>query len=215
MHTIRRRTVLVASAGIAALAGAALGFASQTAPSQAAAIASASTAALAPTTYGVDPVHSSVIFSIRHASVGRFYGTFNQLDGSFAYDKSSGRLTGIDMSIPVESLDTRNTTRDGHLTAPDFFNAKQFPTISFKSTSVRQTGEDAYEVEGDLTLHGQTHPITAEVEWLGTGMMGPNEIAGIEARFRIDRTRWGLTKWSEEMLGHEVNLVVSVEARAQ
>ncbi len=211
------QTRRVAAIALLALSGAALGFATARTASglqPAAALTAASTGALAPATYEVDNVHSSVVFRIQHVGVGRFYGRFNELRGTFAFDPESGELSSIDMSIPVDSVDTNNVQRDEHLESPDFFDAAQFPTISFRSTSIEKD-DDEYEVKGELTLHGQTHPIEVELEWLGTAEVRGNEVAGFEAKFRIDRTRWGMTKYTEGAIGREVDLIVSVEAVRQ
>ncbi len=166
------------------------------------------------TTYQVDNVHSSVIFAIRHAGVGRFYGRFNELKGDFSYNQDSDELGRIRMEVAVDSIDTNNKLRDSHLTASDFFNSRQFPAISFQSTRVQKVADGRFRVTGDFEMHGQTHPITAEVEWLGVGEFRGKALGGFEARFELDRTKWGLTKWSDGTLGNSVELIVSVEGNA-
>jgi polyisoprenoid-binding protein YceI len=109
--------------------------------------------------YNVDPVHSSISFKIAHAGISWVHGRFNELSGSFTIDPESADKCSFALEIKAESVDTNNAKRDTHLKSPDFFNVKQFPTITFKSTSVKAI-KDGYEVTGDLTLHGVTRPVT-------------------------------------------------------
>jgi polyisoprenoid-binding protein YceI len=84
-------------------------------------------------TFKIDPVHSSVIFSIKHLGVTDFYGRFNDVSGTVVFDKADPSKSSVEVTVPVESVDTKNEKRDQHLKSPDFFNAKQFPMIIFKS----------------------------------------------------------------------------------
>ena len=111
--------------------------------------------------YKVDPVHSSVVFSIKHFGVTDFYGDFKQISGTVTFDTADPSKSSVELTVPVESLDTRNEKRDQHLKSPDFFNAKQFPAITFKSNKIEGSG-DTYKISGDLTIHGVTKPITVE-----------------------------------------------------
>lgn len=108
--------------------------------------------------YAFDPAHTSVSFQASHLGISWTHGRFNSVDGEFsiAPDPSQSKFK---LTISVESLDTGNTQRDEHLRSPDFFNAVQFPTITFQSTSVVTT-QDAIEVTGNLTLHGVTKSVT-------------------------------------------------------
>src|ERR1700752_921995 len=92
-------------------------------------------------TFKIDPVHSSIIFSIKHLGVSDFYGRFNDLSGQVALDKADPSKSSVEITIPVESVDTKYPKRDQHLKSPDFFNAKQFPVIVFKSKSVEGSGD--------------------------------------------------------------------------
>ena len=113
-------------------------------------------------TYKVDPVHSSLIFSMKHFGVTDFYGRFKEISGTVTFDAADPSKSSVELTVPVESIDTQNEKRDQHLKSPDFFNAKQFPTITFKSTKVEGSG-DNYKISGDLTIHGVTKPITDRV----------------------------------------------------
>ncbi|HEV3163139.1 MAG TPA: YceI family protein, partial [Isosphaeraceae bacterium] len=100
----------------------------------------------AATVYKVDPVHSSLFFHVRHMNVGYYNGRFNELSGNIALDEQNPAQCSFEFTINAGSVDTANAKRDQHLKSPDFFNAKQFPKITFKSKSVSKSGENAYEV---------------------------------------------------------------------
>jgi polyisoprenoid-binding protein YceI len=105
--------------------------------------------------YSVDPVHSSVVFSIKHAGIANFYGRFNELKGTFHIDRENPSESTFSAEIPIESVDTNNEGRDKHLKAADFFNMRQYPTASFVSTGLSETDEEGvYDLTGRLTLHG-------------------------------------------------------------
>ena len=117
-------------------------------------------------TLKVDPVHSSSLFRIKHNGVAWFYGRFNEMSGTVRYAEGGDDLQ-VDLSIPVESVDTGAADRDRHLKSPDFFNAREFPEITFKTKSSSKVSDNVYEVTGDLTIHGVTKPVTAKVEATG------------------------------------------------
>jgi polyisoprenoid-binding protein YceI len=123
--------------------------------------AAAPSVAKAADTYKIDSVHSSVGFSALHLGVTNFYGRFNEVSGAVTFDKEDPSKSSVELTVPVESLDTHNDKRNQHLKSPDFFNAKQFPTITFKSNKVQKSGE-TYQISGDFTLHGVTKPLTVE-----------------------------------------------------
>src|SRR4051812_48639209 len=111
-----------------------------------------STLALAaPATYKVDPAHSFAIFRIKHLDVGHVYGRFNEPNGSITIDDSDPSKSAFSLELQTSKVDTGIQKRDEHLKSPDFFNAKQFPTIKFASTAVKKN-EKGYEVTGDLTI---------------------------------------------------------------
>lgn len=167
-------------------------------------------------TYKVDPVHSSVLFKNHHMNAGYVWGRFNQIAGSFTLAPNA-EDSKFDITIDVNSVDTANENRDKHLKNPDFFDAAQFPTITFKSTKVSPGKEaDTVEVVGDLTLHGVTKPITVIVKKTGVGQnpMNKKQVAGVEAVFTIKRTDYGMTKMVGPS-GDEVTLHVNLEGEKQ
>ncbi len=122
--------------------------------------------------------------------------------------------SSVELTVPVESVDTHFDKRNQHLKSPDFFNAKQFPTLTFKSTKVEGSG-NTYKVSGDLTLHGVTKPITVEFKKGAEGKGMEGEIrGGGETRFTIKRSDFGMT-FMAGALGDDVNIIVSLEGVKQ
>ncbi len=171
--------------------------------------------ALAAETYKVDPVHSSVVFRVKHLNVGIIYGRFNYLQGTIVVDEKNPERSSVELTIRTESIDTGNKDRDDHLRSPDFFNAKQFPVITFKSTQVRQLKANLYEVKGNLSLRGVTRPITIRVERIGVGkgMKGEWRI-GFHTTFQIKRSNFNMT-YMLNGISDEVMLMVGIEAVRQ
>jgi polyisoprenoid-binding protein YceI len=163
-----------------------------------------------------DPVHSFVVFDVHHLGAGYVYGTFGGPQGTITYDASDPSKTSFDLSIETASIDTRNKNRDKDLKGPDFFDAKQFPTMTFKSTSVTKTGDTTMSVTGDLTVKGVTKSITVPMEMTGSGkgMQGETR-TGFRADFKINRTDFGMTADPEPVIGNEIHVIVAIEAITQ
>ena len=165
-------------------------------------------------TYKIDPVHSSVVFNIKHMGVTQFYGAFKEITGTVNFDAADPAKSSVELTLPVESLDTRNEKRDQHLKSPDFFNAQQFPTITFKSNKIEGTG-DTFKITGDLTLHGVTKPVTAEFKKGGEGKNQKGQVlSGGEVRFAIKRSDYEM-KFMMGPLGDDVNIVLGLEGAKQ
>lgn len=162
-------------------------------------------------TFKVDAVHSSVLYRIKHLNAAWSYGRFNDVSGTFNIDDGGA----IDVTVKAASVDSANAKRDGHLQSPDFFSAKEFPEITFKSTSMTRTGDDTFEARGPLTLRGVTHDVTVAIEKTGEGpgQRGQGKVQGFEARFTIKRTDFGIN-YMVGPLGDEVTLIVSLEGNA-
>ena len=118
-------------------------------------------------TYEIDPVHSAAVFRIKHLGIAYVYGRFNDLSGTLKIDDKSPDSNLVDIHVKTKNVDTFNIERDNHLRSPDFFDAKKFPVISFKSKSFRKVSQNIYEVAGELTLHGVTRPLTVDVQQTG------------------------------------------------
>jgi polyisoprenoid-binding protein YceI len=174
-------------------------------------LSSLGVAAQAADTYQVDPVHSSVLFKVRHLNVANLYGRFDDVSGTVTLDPANAADDSVNLEIKTDSIDTHNEKRDQTLKGPDFLNVKQFPTIAFKSTKVEKAGDDTYNVTGNLTLRGVTKPLTVEFKRTGEGKGMKDEYrAGGETQFTIRRGDFGMT-YMPEVAGDDVMLIISLE----
>jgi polyisoprenoid-binding protein YceI len=173
-------------------------------------LAAASTARAADA-YTVDPVHSSVSFSISHVGISDIHGRFDDVAGKLTIDKDDPSKSKFELSIKVDSVDTNNKMRDEHLRSPDFFNTKQFPTLTFQSTKVKKV-EGGYEVTGDLTLHGVTKPVTFTLKGGDKTVEFPKGKMrlGFVTTLAIKRSEFDM-KNMLEALGDEVHISIGVE----
>lgn len=164
--------------------------------------------------YEIDAVHSSVIFRAKHMGVAYNYGRFNAFSGNITMDDTDISKSTVELEVKSASVDTGNAKRDQHLRSPDFFNAKQFPIITFKSTNVKaKVGkEDTLEVTGEFNLHGVKKAITFDVEITGKKISPQgDEIIGFHTTFNIKRSEYGFN-FGLEGIDDEVQITVSVEA---
>ena len=167
--------------------------------------------ALAADNYKVDPVHSTSAFRIIHAGAAPFWGRFNEPTGTFALDDADPTKSTFTIELKAGNVDTANAKRDAHLKSPDFFNAKQFPSITFKSTAVKKGEGNMLEVSGNLTMHGVTKPITAQVELTGKGEFPPGQQrAGVEATMTVKMSDFEI-KAMPGALSDEVKVIVALE----
>lgn len=161
--------------------------------------------------YALDGAHTAVYFRISHGGFSETYGRFNNVGGTLSVDKEAAN-SSLEVTIKTDSIDTGNAKRDEHLRAPDFLNAKQFPAITFKSTSVSSSAEGQLEVKGDFTMHGVTKPITLK---LTGGKVGefPKGVTrtGYSTHVDLKRSDFGMDKFVG-MIGDEVHIAISFEA---
>lgn len=169
-------------------------------------------------TYKIDPVHSGVNFKIRHF-FNNVPGQFKDFSGTVAFNQVDLSQSKASAVIKVGSIHTANTKRDEHLTSPDYFDAEKYQTIEFTSNSWEHDGTNAdgrpqYKVAGDLTMLGQTHPVTLTAVYLGemegqgpySGLM----VAGWEATGTLDRTQWGINA-GKPIVGEDVEIELSIQ----
>ena len=145
-------------------------------------------------TWAIDPTHSEVQFKVKHLMVSTVTGSFGSFEGSLAMAGDDFEDATITFSADISSISTNNDQRDGHLKSGDFFDAEQFPTLNFKSTGMKKTGDDTYDLTGDLTLHGVTKPVTLKADYGGQmqDFYGQTK-AGFEVTGTIKRKEFGLT----------------------
>ena len=164
--------------------------------------------------YEIDAVHSSVLFRAKHMGVAYNYGRFNDFSGNIAVDKTDASKSTVEFQVKTESVDTGNAKRDQHLRSADFFNAKQFPVITFKSTKVAEKAgqENVLEVTGDFNLHGVKKSTTIDVEITGQKKSPQvGEIIGFHTTFSIKRSEYGMN-YGLESVNDDIQITVSVEA---
>ncbi|MGW1228961.1 YceI family protein [Streptomyces sp. NPDC001515] len=168
--------------------------------------------------YTIDPAHSSIGFTVRHAMVTNVRGTFGEHEGSLKLDGSNPAASTASIDVKIASVDTGIADRDGHLVSGDFFDAEKFPLMTFRSTSAEQLGGDLYRVTGDLTIKDVTRPLSIDLEFNGsaTDVYG-NERVGFEGTAEILRSDWGLT-WNAAletggvMVSDKVKLTFDISA---
>ena len=187
------------------------------------AVVFAANGAQAATRYELDPAHSRAGFSIRHMMVSNVKGEFGGVTGEVMLDEKDPSRSSVKATIDAKTLSTGNAQRDGHLKSPEFFDVEKFPTITFESTKVSRgkgKGKGTFKVEGNLTIHGVTKPVTLDVEELTPPVMNPMMKAnarGASASTSVNRKDFGLT-WAGPALeaggvviGDTVKLSVDVE----
>lgn len=170
------------------------------------------TATTAPQVFTVDDVHSMALFRVQHIGAGQFWGRFNDIEGNFTFAPGKAEGMKFDITIKVESVDTANDDLNKHLRSPDFFSAKDFPSMTFKSTSALKVDDVTYDVTGDLTLHGVTKTVVARVEYCGMADMGRGPKAGFEAQLLIKRSDFGIKYGVDKgAIGNDVKVIVGLE----
>lgn len=180
------------------------------------ALTSVSFAATAPAgNYKVDPAHSVAYFEIGHmGGISRFMGRFNDMTGDLVVD--TPEKSKIKVEVKVDSIDTKHDGLEKHLKSPDFFNAAQFPTISFVSSAVTLNPAGEGTLSGNLTMHGVTKPVTLKLKHIGSGqgMKGETRV-GYVAISTIKRSDFGMTYGVPQAATDELELHINIEAVKQ
>ena len=174
----------------------------------------------AQSTWVFDQAHTSVGFSVDHLVISETTGQFSSFEGTV--NSSSDDFSGADVqfTIDVASIDTDNERRDGHLKSDDFFNAEDYPKMTFKSSSFKKVEGSTYKLIGDLTIRDVTKPIELTVVFKGTAKMGDTQKAGFKITGALNRFDYNL-KWSKTteagglVVGDEVRLTINVELNKQ
>jgi polyisoprenoid-binding protein YceI len=144
--------------------------------------------------YTIDPAHSRIGFIARHAMVTKVRGSFDKFSGQLHLDAENPANATAEIEIEVASVDTRNEQRDGHLRTNDFFDAPQFPLITFKSTSIEQVDAENFKVTGDLTIKGVTKSVDIDFEFGGLAKDPyANERVGFEGKASLNRSDYNVS----------------------
>ena len=145
-------------------------------------------------TYTVDPSHSRIGFVARHAMVTKVRGSFNEFEATAQIDAEDISRSSVQVTIKVDSIDTRNEQRDGHLRSNDFLDIAGFPELTFVSTEVTPVSTDVVRVTGDLTIKGVSRPVSIDFTYEGSAVdpFG-NQRVGFEGSVVINRKDWGIT----------------------
>lgn len=145
------------------------------------------------TNWAIDPAHSEIGFKVKHMMFTNVSGKFNNFTAEISSDGDDFNNASINFEAAIDSVSTGNTDRDNHLLSADFFDAAQFPKLQFKGTSFSKVDDNNYKLNGDLTLHGETKPVTLDVEYGGL-MQDPwgNTKAAFNINGKINRKDWGL-----------------------
>jgi len=175
-------------------------------------------ASAAAETYQIDPAHSSVGFGVRHVFT-KVPGSFTKFKGTIVLDRDHLEQNSVEAVIDVGSVTTANEKRDNHLKSPDFFDAAKFGTIAFKSKTWTKTGDNAYDVTGDLTIKDVTKQVVLKVKLLGVGpgMRPGSQVSGWEGATTLNRRDFGVNGPSMlgKAVGDEVEVAITIEARIE
>lgn len=172
---------------------------------------------MATTTWQLDPMHSEVTFRVRHLMVSNVSGKFKNFASSVSTEGDDFSTANIEFTADTASVDTGVEYRDQHLRGDDFFNSEAFPTLSFKSTSIKPTGDGEYQLDGNLTIRDVTKPVTLQVEMGGVAKDPYGNIkAGFEVSGKINRREFGLswnalTEAGGAVAGDEVKFQANVQ----
>lgn len=166
--------------------------------------------------YGVEPIHTRVLFAVSHLGFTTWYGNFTHVTGSLSLNPRDPKACKFDIALPIASVTTTNAKLDGELKSAQWFDAAKFPTAHFVSTKVVATGAASADVSGDLTLHGITKPLTLHVTFNGAGVnpLDKQYTAGFDARGVIHRSDFGITKYVP-LVGDDVELIISAAFERQ
>ena len=173
------------------------------------------------TKWSIDPMHSEVQFKVKHLVISTVSGFFKSFEGTLETENDDFENANIYFALNIDSIDTNQSQRDEHLKSPEFFDAGQFPQITFKSTSFKKTDDDEFKLTGDLTVKGITKTVSLDAEFGGsTDDFYGNTKAGFEVSGKINRKDFGLT-WEgvteagSVVVGDDIKLLINVQFAKQ
>lgn len=166
--------------------------------------------------FEIDPTHSNIIFMVNHLGYSRMVGQFQDFSGALVFDAQDPGSGSVEIAIKTASVDTDHGKRDDHLRSPDFFNATEFPEMTFKSTSIEITGDKTGKITGDMTLLGVTKPVTIDVTF---NKVAPHPlpqyngvlVAGFSGRGSLKRSDFGMKTFAPA-LGDEIEIWLEIES---
>jgi polyisoprenoid-binding protein YceI len=210
---------VITRAAVAAVLSAAVGAAvsaQNPPPPAAAATQKPAPPALGPNQWQIDSSHSAANFSVRHLMVSTVRGQLGRVTGTVEYDGKDVRSVKADVTIDVNGINTQNEKRDGHLRSPDFFDAANHPTVTFKSKRVEPGANGAFKLIGDLTIRGTTKEVALDVEAPSPVVKGGRGVVtGTTATTRIKRLEYGLKYNSMveagPVVGDDVTITIDLE----
>ena len=188
------------------------------------ALAATAAARAEPTRYTIDPEHLSLGFLVEHVGFAKVLGMFRKGSGAFTFDEERGTISEVAIEIDAASVYTNHEKRDEHLRGADFLNAAEFPMIRFTAASAEPTGEREFDITGELTLLGQTRPLTLRAVWnksgqspVGGGLFsGKPYVTGVSARGAFKRSDFGMRyAVSNGWVGDTVELIIEIEAKRE
>jgi polyisoprenoid-binding protein YceI len=173
------------------------------------------------TKWVIDPMHSEVQFKVKHLVISTVSGFFKSFEGTLESENDDFDNANIYFALNIDSIDTNQSQRDEHLKSPEFFDAAQFPQITFKSTAFKKTDDDEFKLTGDLTVKGITKTVTLDAEFGGsTDDFYGNTKAGFEVTGKINRKDFGLT-WDgvteagSIVVGEDIKLLINLQLAKQ
>jgi polyisoprenoid-binding protein YceI len=176
---------------------------------------------MATTKWVIDPMHSEVQFKVKHLVISTVSGFFKSFEGALETANDDFEDADISFALNIDSIDTNQSQRDEHLKSPEFFDAAQYPQITFKSTSFKKTDDDEFDLAGDLTVKGVTNPVKLKAEFGGsTDDFYGNTKAGFEITGKINRKEFGLT-WDgvteagSIVVGEDIKLIINIQLAKQ
>jgi polyisoprenoid-binding protein YceI len=166
--------------------------------------------------YGIEPLHTEVLFKINHMGFTNYYGSFSGASGTLRLDPEHPEASHLDVTIPVASVEVASPKLEGELKSADWLDPAKYPVATFHSTKVTPTTPGHAMVVGDLTLHGVTRPVTFEASFNagGPNMMSKAYTAGFEVVGHIQRSQFGVAKYVP-LVGDDVTLIISVAFERQ
>lgn len=169
-----------------------------------------------PSSYELDPEHTTVAFLVSHVGFAKVLGSFSDVEGSFRFDEETGELSDVSVRVKTASVATNHDDRDDHLRSGDFLDSRKYPVMTFTAAGALRTGEQTFAVDGELALRGQSHPLQLEATWNKSGdyPFGNAYAIGVSARGSFLRSAYGMSYGVDNgWVGDEVEIIVEFEAQ--